>query len=311
MAMFPCSLKPLGGTHVFSGLRLPRLRILVAVLHQLLRLTHQLHHQVNLFLCRTTTLWHRHFQELSRTRFLWDYSGGNTNMAATTGSFISVVVPSFISTYSTLGGPSVVSTLPASSAEPLPVGGSCGGAIASVSSTFPSLYKAFVVGPGYAPVPYKIVSKIMAGLFVDLADLQPDNIRAQEIESQAFLEGKLVVSGSKKRVVEIADIVTWIEAFTIFCMILCHTFPSRWKDLNQYSLFRQQGASLTRVMAQLRHRLQKGGSSHGLYRLVSHEPRPLQFSHQISGYHFSCLRLITCFCLVTSKASDVFEQSSI
>ena len=47
--------------------------------------------------------------------------------------------------------------------------------------------------------------------FVDLADFLPDNIRAQEIEPQAFLEGKLVVSGSKKQVIEIA----WIEAFTI------------------------------------------------------------------------------------------------
>ena len=31
-----------------------------------------------------------------------------------------------------------------------------------------------------------------------------------------FLGGKLVVLGSKKQVMEIADIVTWIEAFTIF-----------------------------------------------------------------------------------------------
>ena len=116
------------------------------------------------------------------------------------------------------------------------VGGSCGGATGTECSTFPNLNKAFVVGPGYAPVPYKLVSKITAGHFVDLADLLPDNIRAQEIEPQAFLEGKLVVSGSKKRVIEIADIVTWIEAFTIFSMILCHTFLSRWKDLNQYKL---------------------------------------------------------------------------
>ena len=149
-----------------------------------------------------------------------------------------LVVPSFISTYSSFGGPSIVSTLPATSSANLPVvvGGSCGGATGTESSTFPNLNKAFVVGPGYAPVPYKLVSKITAGLFVDLADLLPDNIRAQEIEPQAFLEGKLVVSGSKKRVIEIADIVTWIEAFTIFSMILCHTFPSRWKDLNQYKL---------------------------------------------------------------------------
>ena len=149
-----------------------------------------------------------------------------------------LVVPSFISTYSSFGGSSIVSTLPATSSTNLPVvvGGSCGGATGSESSTFPNLNKALVVGPGYAPVPYKLVSKITAGLFVDLADLLPDNIRAQEIEPQAFLEGKLVVSGSKKRVIEIADIVTWIEAFTIFSMILCHTFPSRWKDLNQYKL---------------------------------------------------------------------------
>ena len=73
---------------------------------------------------------------------------------------------------------------------------------------------------------------ILAELFVDLADLLPDDIRAQEVEPQGFLERKLVEWGSKKRVVEIADIVTWIEAFTIFFMILCHTVPFRCKDIN-------------------------------------------------------------------------------
>ena len=38
--------------------------------------------------------------------------------------------------------------------------------------------------------------------------------------------------GLKKRVVEIADIVTWIEAFTIFFMILGHTVPFRCKEIN-------------------------------------------------------------------------------
>ena len=109
-------------------------------------------------------------------------------------------MPPFISTYSSFGGPSVVSTLPAN--LPLVVGGSCGGATGSESSAFPNLNKAFVMGPGYAQVPYKLVSKITAGLFLDLAGLLPDNIRTQEIEPQAFLEGKLVVSGSKKRVID-------------------------------------------------------------------------------------------------------------
>ena len=98
-----------------------------------------------------------------------------------------------ISTYISFDGPSEVSTLPSTSSANLPVAvrGSYGGATGSVSSLFPSLNKAFVVGPGYAPVLYKLVSKSLARLFVDLADLLPDNIRAQEVEP-AFLERKLV-----------------------------------------------------------------------------------------------------------------------
>jgi len=108
--------------------------------------------------------------------------------------------------------------------------------------------------------------------------LFPDNIRAQEIEPPECLEGKLAVSGSKKRVIEITKIITWIEAFIIFSMIICHTSLSRWKDLKQYKLL---------------------------------EPRPLQFSHQISGYHFSCFRLLHFPCLVTNRASGVFGQSPV
>ena len=101
-------------------------------------------------------------------------------------------MPSFISTYSSFGGPSVVSSLPATSSANLPVvaGGSCGGAIGTEFSTFPNLNKAFVVGSGYAPVPYKLVSKITGGLFVDLADLLPDNIQVQEIEPATVFGGK-------------------------------------------------------------------------------------------------------------------------
>ena len=160
-----------------------------------------------------------------------DSSGGNANMATTSGPLDSpsnltqsptslssgtpcytsqfsstLVVPSYISTYNSFTSPSVVSTLPATSSTNLPVvvGGSCGGMTRSVSFTFPSLNKAFVVGPGCAPVRYKLVSTITARLYVHLADLLPDNIRAQEIEPQAILERKLMISGSKKWVNEIA-----------------------------------------------------------------------------------------------------------
>ena len=116
---------------------------------------------------------------------------------------------------------------------PMVVGGSLSGAAANFS-TLPTQNKAFAISPGYVPVPYKLVAKITGGQFIELADLLPDSIRAQEIEPQAFLEGKLAVAGSKKRIVEIENIVTLIEAFTIFSMILCNAFPAHWRDLNQY-----------------------------------------------------------------------------
>ena len=129
------------------------------------------------------------------------------------------------------------SHLPATSIAnpPMVVGGSSSGAAANFS-TLPTQNKAFAISPGYVPVPYKLVAKITGGQFIDLADLLLDNIQAQEIEPQAFLEGKLAVAGSKKRIVEIENIVTLIEAFTIFSMILRNAFPARCRDLNQCKL---------------------------------------------------------------------------
>ena len=124
------------------------------------------------------------------TQSLASFSSGTPG--STFQSSGTLVVPSFISTYSSFGGPSVVSSLPATSSANLPVvaGGSCGGATGTEFSTFPNLNKAFVVGPGYAPVPYKLVSKITGGIFVDLADLLPDNIQVQEIEPPTVFGGK-------------------------------------------------------------------------------------------------------------------------
>ena len=184
--------------HSHCLLRLPRFRVLVVVLHQLLRLTNQRHNQVNLFLCRTiTTTAHAISRALAESlssllSSLQDSSGGNANMAATSDhssgpsnsthypassssgtpcstsqSSGTLVVPLIISTYISFDGPSVVSTLPAMSSANLPVrvGGSYGGATGSVSSTLPSLDKAFVVGPGYAQALYKFFSKNFSRAF--------------------------------------------------------------------------------------------------------------------------------------------------
>ena len=157
------------------------------------------------------------------------------SMAAASGTW---TLPAFVSTF-----PSVSATTGSNSARPVLSFASPLRAthVASSSSSLgsllfqPSVDKAFVVGPGHAPIPAKLVAKITSGQFVDLADLLSANLRTAEHEPQTFLDGKLVVS-KKRRAVEIQDILTWTEAFTIFQMVMCATHPHRWPDLTKYKL---------------------------------------------------------------------------
>ena len=106
----------------------------------------------------------------------------------------------------------------------------------------PSVWKAFVVGPGYAPIPGKLVAKITSGALVEFADLLAENIRAQEAEPHTYMDGKLLVAPARKTVVEITDIITWIQALTMYQWIFCSTYPSRWQDTTQYKLLILQTA---------------------------------------------------------------------
>lgn len=99
----------------------------------------------------------------------------------------------------------------------------------------PNVEKALVVGPGHAPVPYKLVTKITSGQFMDLADLSA-NLRSPEQEPQTYLEDYLIVSSFKRPLVEIMDISTWTEAFTIYQMVLCSVHQQRWSDLTKYEV---------------------------------------------------------------------------
>ena len=147
--------------------------------------------------------------------------------ATTTGTFI---VPSFVSTFSTLSTPSY-----GFSSLPLPSGSGSQTAGGGVVSAFPAISvssaavgKDFVIGPGYSPIPHKLVTKITT---VELEDLLHDNLKANKSETQTFLEGKLVVAPARKRIVEIQDILTWVEAFTIYSIVLCASQPARSADL--------------------------------------------------------------------------------
>ena len=189
----------------------------------------------------------------SRYAMLLDSGGALSSIPSTlsgaphTGTH-SFAVPSFVNTFSA----PVPSILPSSSAVSV-VGPSLWYSPLSANSTFiapsdrlsadtlshplPVLDPPFVVGPGFSPVPAKVVSQIVSGKFVDLGDLLQANISQAESEPQLFFDDPMILTSNPKcSRKKIDDIVTWMEAFSIFVMILTSYFPHRRKDLYQYKL---------------------------------------------------------------------------
>lgn len=127
------------------------------------------------------------------------------------------VVPSFVSTFA----PPLASlpSFPASSTVGISSQAGLPSALAAIPA--PTLHQPFVVGPGFSPVPAKLVTQIVSGKFVEFDELLSTNILLTEPEPQLLFDGRLVLtSGPKKPKRRIEDIATWMEAFLTFALIL-------------------------------------------------------------------------------------------
>lgn len=102
----------------------------------------------------------------------------------------------------------------------------------SISNSAPLVRRDFFIGPSYSPIPNKLVSKVISSQFVELGDLLPDNLMINETETQKFLDGKLVVASARRRRIEIQNILTWVEVFTIYSLVHYAYKPLRWADLS-------------------------------------------------------------------------------
>lgn len=111
----------------------------------------------------------------------------------------------------------------------------CNVAPISSTSSIPLADQPFVVGPGFSPVPAKLVNQIVAGKYIDLSKLLAANLVHAETEPQLLFNGHLVLTTPpRKQRRRIEDICSWMEAFTIFSLVLMSVFPLRWKDLTMY-----------------------------------------------------------------------------
>ena len=144
----------------------------------------------------------------------------------------SMVVPSFVSTFAM---PAMSSSVYSTGVSSLLNGATRD--VADRSNVLANMDQPFVVGPGFSPVPAKLVAQIVAGKYIDLSDLLAVNLVQKEPEPQLLLDGRLVLTSQpKKQRRRIEDIASWMEAFAIFSLILVSSFPNRWKDLTQYKL---------------------------------------------------------------------------
>ena len=147
---------------------------------------------------------------------------------------LDTVVPSFVSTFA---NPLMSASVSSSSVYSLQNSATHNVADRSAMLASPLFDQLFIVCPGFSPVPAKLVIQIVAGKYIDLSDLLAVNLVQREPEPQLLFDGRLVLTSQPKKQWRcIEDIASWMEAFTIFSLILVSHFPNCWKDLMQYQL---------------------------------------------------------------------------
>ena len=137
---------------------------------------------------------------------------------------LNMVVPSFVSTFA---NPSLSTSVSSPSVYSLQNGATRDVADRSAVLALPLLDQPFIAGPGFSPVPAKLVAQIVAGKYIDLSDLLAVNLVQREPEPQLLFDGRLVLTSQpKKQRRRIEDIASWMEAFAIFSLILVSHFPT-------------------------------------------------------------------------------------
>ena len=107
---------------------------------------------------------------------------------------------------------------------------------AGMFASVPRPLEAFIVGPGYLPIPAKTVTTIISGHFVDLASLLTKPHEPLPSGPVISIDGRVVVSHPPKQLRRLTDIAQWAQAFSIYSLVLVSYFPGRAVDLLKYQL---------------------------------------------------------------------------
>ena len=90
----------------------------------------------------------------------------------------------------------------------------------------------FVLSDGLAPVPAKLVARILRGEFVDMAELLHDNLEAQR---RGVIQESSTISGDIKRGRrEIPDLLSWVQCFGTYMAVVTSAQPTKSRELLAY-----------------------------------------------------------------------------
>ena len=89
-----------------------------------------------------------------------------------------------------------------------------------------------IIGSSSPPIPRKLAEKVLKGEFVDLADLSPARLGAQEPTLWELFAGS---TKSKAKKGEITSIEAWVVCFNTYIALIASEQPDRVRDLLAYS----------------------------------------------------------------------------
>lgn len=144
----------------------------------------------------------------------------------------------------------------------------------SVGQPASLLDQPFVVGPGFSAVPAKLVAHIVNDKYVDLSELLAVNLLQKESEPQLLFDGRLVLMHQpKKQHRKIEDIASWMEAFSIFALILVHPLPAPMEGFTAIPATHPTHVSsfLGKSLARVRSSVPRACGRHSLDGLVVYE----------------------------------------
>ena len=89
------------------------------------------------------------------------------------------------------------------------------------------------IGAGLPPIPFRLIDRIQAGEFIDMAELLPERLGFNVFNSP-MSDDKDGKHSSKSRKRQVTTITEWVQCFSIYAAVMAQKYPIKVRDLLGY-----------------------------------------------------------------------------